>query len=75
MSCPIRQRDLIPLFPVRTGEKDPIVDSAVLFTACTILGVLQRGAHWPKQNEHPLIYPKACTRTFTAPDYGNQIIT
>lgn len=43
--CPIRQMGSIPLFPVRTGKKDPIVDSPVLFTACTIMGVLQRRAH------------------------------
>lgn len=31
--------DLILLFPVRTVRKDPIVDTAVLFTACTTMGV------------------------------------
>lgn len=34
--------DLIPLFPVRTVKKDPTADSPVLFTACAIMGVLQR---------------------------------
>lgn len=73
--CPIRQVDLILLFPVRTVRKDPIVDTAVLFTACTTMGVLQGRACWPQQNEQPLTYTKACTRTFTAPDYGDQIIS
>lgn len=36
--CPIRQMDLIPLFPVRTVRNDPIVGSAVLFAACTVMG-------------------------------------
>lgn len=30
--------DLIPLFPVRTVRNDPIVGSAVLFAACTVMG-------------------------------------
>lgn len=47
---------------MRTVRKGPIVDSAVLFTACTIMGVLQRRARWAQQSEQPLTYTKACTR-------------
>lgn len=67
--------DLIPLFPVRTVKKDPTADSPVLFTACAIMGVLQRRAHWPQQKEQPLIYTKAWARILTAPDCGDQIIS
>lgn len=67
--------DLIPLFPVRTAKKDPTADSPVLFTACAIMGVLQRRARWPQQKEQPLIYTKAWARTFTAPDCGDHTIS